>query len=244
MRKLALHLALVALGIAIGLCIDRSRSDERTSGMTFDSGYSDCRHTPSPDGQWYQKDQEHSNRYKAGCGTFGFSVALNSAWTVGVHYVSLGRVRTDALAVAYPDDDHSKLPAGINTRRSECNPSFKSSCLYQWHSSSFTRGANFSIARRLLDVGGVRFDGKVGLYVHRLSSNSIVEPLGCRDNCAWRVQIDQSGERVTPMYGVIASWKHFYAGWEFYERIGEHTPVTANVKGRVEMKTIGLRIPF
>lgn len=241
---------LVALGLLLGIGLtpradDRPRlSFEAAPKVTLDAGYADCRHTPSPDGQWYQKDQDGTGRYKAGCGTFGFSGALNDDWTVGVHYVSLGRTRVDALAVAFPGDDRANMTSDINPRRAECSPQFAQGCLYQWHTGSFVRGVNFSLARKLFRIGDVRFDGKVGLYAHRLSSNAIVEPLGCRDNCPWRIQVDQSGERIKPMWGAVAKWKYFYASWEFYEGIGAHTPVTANIKGRADVKTIGVSIPL
>ena len=251
MRPALNSLAYVLLGLLLGIGLTPRAADdqprlsfEAAPRATLDAGYSDCRLPPSPDGQWYQKDQDGTGRYKAGCGTFGISAALNDDWTVGVHYVSLGRTQVDALAVAFPGDDRANMTADIDPRRPECSPQFAQGCLYQWHTGSFTRGVNFSIARRLFDLGPVRFDGKIGLYAHRLSSNAIVEPLGCRDNCAWRVQIDQSAERIAPMWGAVVKWKYFYFGWEFYERIGEHTPVTANIKGRAEVKTIGVRVPL
>jgi len=58
------------------------------------------------------------------------------------------------------------------------------------------------------------------------------------------VQVDQSAERITPMWGAVVRWKWLFASWESYENIGSHTPVTANVKGAVEVKTIGVRIPI
>lgn len=216
---------------------------ERKSGVTLDIGISDNRATPSPDGQWYQKDQDGTGRYKTTAGTFGVSFDLNPAWTVGIHYVNLGRYHVDALAVAYPEDDRAKMAAGTNTTRPECNPQFAAACLYQWHTASYVRGINFSTSFKVFEVEGVRFDAKVGAFAHKLSSSAIVEPLGCRDNCPWRVQIDQSAERIAPMWGAVVSWKWLAFAWESYERIGEHTPVTANVKGRVEAKTILLRIP-
>lgn len=231
------------LGVLIALGIN-SIAQEKKSGITVDVGYSDNRFTASPDNQWYQKDQEHSSRYKSGGGTLGASFDLNPAWTVGIHYVQLGRTNVDALAVAFPGDDRANMTADINPRRAECSTSFKEGCIAQWHTTTYTRGLNFSFAHRLFDLGGVRFDGKVGLYAHRLSSHAIVEPLGCRDNCPWRIQVDQSAERIAPMWGVVARWKYLFFSWESYENIGVHTPVTANVKGSVEVKTIGVRIPL
>lgn len=246
--------ALVALGMAVGyvggiatlaaLAQQKMPIEPKRTSATADLGYSDCRFTASPDGQWYQKDQEHSSRYKAGCGTAGVSFYLNPAWSVGIHYVQLGRTNVEALAVAFPGDDRAQLVAGTNTTRAACNPSFGSGCLYQWHTGSFTRGVNFSTSFRMFEVEGVRFDAKVGAYFHKLSSTAVVEPLGCRDNCPWRITVDQSAQSVSPMWGAVVSWKWLYASWESYERIGAHTPVTANVKGSVEVKTIGVRIPL
>jgi len=236
--------ALVLLGAVIGNALVSGAQTERKAGVSLDFGISDNRFTPSPDGQWYQKDQDGTGRYKTTAGTFGLSFDLNPVWTVGVHYVSLGRPHVDALAVAFPEDDRSKLVAGTNTTRPACNGSFTEACLYQWHTASYARGVNFSTSIRLFEVEGVRFDAKAGLYAHKLSQAAIVEPLGCRDNCPWRIQVDQSAERITPMWGGVVRWKWLFASWESYEGIGAHTPVTANVKGRVEVKTIGVRIPI
>lgn len=237
--------ALLLLGVAIGVCIQAARSDERKSSVSLDLGLSANRATPSPDGQWYQKDQDGTGLYKSTAGTFGASFYLNPAWTVGIHYVSLGRFHVDALAVAFPGDDRKNMTAGIDPLRAECRtPPFKAGCLDQWHTASYARGINLSTSFKMFEVEGVRFDAKVGLYTHKLTSAAIVEPLGCRDNCSWRVQVDQSAERISPMWGVVVRWKYLFASWESYERIGEHTPVTANIKGPVEVKTIGVRIPI
>lgn len=242
---------LVVLGLLLGIGLTPHADDKPRLSfepvapkVTADLGYADCRATPSPDGQWYQKDQDGTGRYKAGCGTFGFSAALNDDWTVGIHYVSLGRNRVDALAIAFPGDDRANMTAAIDPLRSACGATFTEGCKYQWHTGSFTRGLNFSLARRLFDFGPVRFDGKVGLYAHTLSSDAVVEPLGCRDNCPWRVLVDQSHNSIKPMWGAQVKWKYLFASWEFYEGIGAHTPVTANIKGRTEVKTIGVSIPL
>ncbi len=215
------------------------------SGITFDAGYADCRFTPSPDGQWWQKDQDHSNRYKAGCGTLGFSARLNPAWTAGIHFVSLGRAETNALAVTCPGDDCAARDTTANIRRAECSTSFKDNCLYQWRGAGRAEGFNFSLRYHLFDMGKVRIEAKGGAFAHRLAWNEVVEPMGCMDNCSWRIQVDQrSSYRIAPMGGAVASWGYFYASWEFYGRIGEHTPVSAGVKGPVEVKTIGVMIPL
>ena len=215
------------------------------SGVTFDAGYADCRFTPSPDGQWWQKDQQHSNRYKAGCGTLGFSAKLNPAWTAGIHFVSLGRAMTNALAVACDGDDCSKRDMTADLQRAECRDGFKANCLYQWRGAGRAEGVNFSLRYHLFDMGAVRIEAKGGAFAHRLAWNEVVEPMGCMDNCSWRIQIDQrSRYMVAPMGGVVASWGYLYASWEVYGRIGEHSPVSAGVKGPVEVKTIGVMIPL
>ena len=233
-------------GMLIGFTLSLAGSSfsEDRAKITADLGFANCRHTPSPDGQWYQKDQDHSNRYKGGCGTFGLSIPVSGNWTAGIHYVSLGRVETHALAVNFPGDDRANMTAEINPRRAECRESMKEGCLYQWHTGSSTHGLNFSASYLLFNLGDASIEAKGGLYVHKLSNAAVVEPLGCRDNCAWRGHLDQSATRIAPMWGGVVRWKWLYASWEFYERIGEHTPVTANIKGRVEVKTIGVSIPL
>lgn len=243
-------LVLLGMGIAIGITAKADKAefakaiDETASKFSADAGYSDCRYTASPDGQWYQKDQEHSSRYKAGCGTFGLGFKATEDFTLGVHYVQLGRTNVEALAVAFPGDNRALMTADIIPTRPACSPSFSAGCLYQWHTGSFTRGLNLSASYKLFDLGPVRFEGKGGLYFHKLSSTAVVEPLGCRDNCPWRVTVDQSAMSVGPMWGAVVRWKYFYASWESFERIGAHTQVTANVKGPVEVKTIGVSIPL
>lgn len=233
-------------GLLAGLIVAVAGSNHAQSRLSLDAGYSDCRATPAPDGQWVQLDQPHDgSRYKAGCGTAGLSFKVNDSWTLGVHYVSLGRVETHAFAVTMPGDDLLYRNASLDSRRAECQPAFnENNCAYSWDTGSFTRGVNFSASRKLLNIGDVRIEGKGGLYVHKLSNHAVVTPIGCRDSCAWQINIDQSAERVSPMWGAVARWKYFYASWEFYERIGEHTPVTANIKGRTEVKTIGFSIPL
>lgn len=249
--KLSREIALVGLGLMLGVGLT-PRADDKprlnfepaAPKVSLEAGYADCRATPSPDGQWYQKDQDRTSQYKAGCGTAGFSFSLNENWTAGIHFVSLGRTNVDALAIAFPGDARENMTADIDPLRAECQPSFHEGCKYQWHTRSFTRGLNFSLSRLLFKIGDARIEAKGGLYAHKLSSNAVYEPLGCRDNCAWRGTLDQSAERISPMWGVVLKWGYFYAGWELYERIGEHTPVTANIKGRTEVKTIGVRIPL
>lgn len=247
-------LAVLLLGVVFGVAINAALSEpektrgvlfDRNTGITLDFGLSDNRFTPSPDDQWRQKDQDGTGRYKTTAGTFGLSFELNPAWTVGIHYASFGRPHVDALAVAFPGDARENMTAAIDPKRADCQPQFNGNgCLYQWHTASYVRGVNFSTSFRMFEIEGVRFDAKVGLFAHKLSTSAIVEPLGCRDNCPWRVQVDQSAERISPMLGAVVRWKWIFASWESYERIGAHTPVTANVKGAVEVKTIGVRIPL
>lgn len=260
--KLGRNVGLITFGMLLGyagglatlhaLSQQKMPIEPKGHGVTLDLGFSDNRFTPSPDNQWYQKDQEHSSRYKAAGGTVGLSFDLNPAWTVGIHYVSLGRPHVDALAVAFPADDRAKMVAGVNTTRPACGAQYTEACLYQWHTAAYVRGLNFSTSFRLFEVEGVRFDAKLGAYVNQMSQAAIVEPLGCRDNCPWRIQVDQSVNRVSPMWGAVVRWKWLFVSWEAYEGIGgrpsipadRDQQITANVKGRVEVKTIGVRIPL
>lgn len=251
MRKLQYDVALIAFGLLLGIGLTPKADDKprlnfepAAPKVSLDAGYSDCRPTASPEGQWWQRDQDRTRQNKSGCGTFGASFALNDDWTAGIHFVSLGRTNMDADAIAFPGDDRANMTADIDPLRAECGVSFHEGCKLQWHTQTFTRGLNFSLTRLLFKIGDARIEAKGGLYAHKLSSHAVYEPLGCRDNCPWRGTLDQSAERISPMWGVVFKWGYFFAGWEFYERIGEHTPVTANIKGRAEVKTAGLRWTF
>jgi len=242
-------IGMLALGFIAGVLIVAANAQKMNiepskSGVSLDLGYSDCRFTPAPDGQWYQKDQDHSSRYKAGCGTAGFSFDLTPGWTVGIHYVQLGRTRVDALAIAFPGDDRAKFDASTVPTRAECDRTWHDGCTYQWRSSSFTRGVNFSTSFRMFELGSVRFDAKVGAYAYKITQSSVVEPLNCRDDCAWRGVMEQNGKGLSPTWGGVVRWKFLYASWERYETVGDHMPVVANFKGPVEVKTIGVRIPL
>lgn len=218
-------------------------SFESKPKVTADLGYADCRFTSAPDGQYYQKDQNHSQQLKAGCGLAGFSFA-RGPWTFGLHYVDLGTARTEAVAIAFEGDEKANFPAGTDPYRSECVAGIKGNCAYQFRTSNKVYGFNFSAARELFKIGEVSFDAKAGLYLHRLVLHAQVEPTTCRDNCPWTFRMEQAATRITPTWGAVVRWKYFFASWEFYENIGNHTPVTAGIKGRSEVKTIGVSIPL
>lgn len=213
-------------------------------GVSLELGYVQPRYTPSPDNQWWQKDQDSSGRYKTNGMSVGLNFDLNPSWTASLRYVDLGRPRVDALAVTFPNDSRADLVPGTDTLRAECSTSYQSGCLYQWHTQSHIRGFEFDFAQKLFQIGTVRVDGKVGLLAYHMNQTAVWEPLGCRDNCPWRLTFNQSGNGLSPSWGAVVRWKYLYFMWDFKERIGEHMPVTANVKGRMEVKTFGLRIPL
>lgn len=241
-------LAFVVLGFIGGVCLRAAMPDdakpERHSGVTFDTGYADCRHTSAPDGQYYQKNQNFSQQLKSGCGTAGLSYRLSDDWILGADYVSLGTARTEATAIAFTGDDAANFAAGTDAYRAECKDGIKGNCAYQFRTANKVYGFNFSAAYRFFNVGPVEFYGKGGLYLHRLVLHAQVENVNCRDNCPWTFRMEQSANRLTPMWGVVARWKYFYASWERYENIGAHSPVTAGIKGSAEVKTIGVSIPL
>lgn len=240
---------LVLLGLLLGIGLTPRADDkprvnfEPARKVTLDTGYADCRSTSAPNGQYYQEDQDHSQQLKAGCGTGGFSIA-RGPWTFGLHYVDLGTARTEATAIAFEGDDKAQFTAGTDPFRAECAAGIKGNCAYQFRTSNKVYGFNFSAARELFTIGEVRFDGKAGLYVHRLILHAQVEPTTCRDNCPWTYRMEQAATRITPTWGAVVRWKYFFASWEAYENIGVHSPVTAGIKGRTEVKTVGVSIPL
>lgn len=218
--------------------------EETASRFSADAGYSDCRYTSAPDGQYYQKNQDFSQQLKSGCGTAGLSYRLSPDWIFGLHYVSLGTARTEAYAIAFEGDDAAQFKVGTDPNRAECQEGVKGNCAYGFRTSNKVYGFNFSAAYRLFNVGDVEFYGKGGMYLHRLVLHAQVEPTTCRDDCAWTLRMEQAATRLTPTWGAMAKWKYFYASWERYENIGVHSPVTAGIKGSVEVKTIGVSIPL
>lgn len=238
-----LLLGAVLGNIAFNHSADFTKALEEAPRFTIDIGYSDNRFNSAPDGQYYQKDQNHSQQLKSGGGTFGLSFKHES-WTFGAHYVDLGTARTEATAIAFAGDARANFTAGTDPYRTECVEGLTGNCAYQFRTSNKVRGVNFSAARELFKIGEVSFDGKAGLYLHRLVLHAQVEPTTCRDNCPWTYRMEQAATRISPTWGGVVRWKYFYASWEAYENIGVHSPVTAGIKGRTDVKTIGVSIPL
>lgn len=237
--------SLAVLGAAIACVWPRAAQathDPQTL-TTAELGYSDCRYTPSPNGQFWQSDSDHSSRYKSGCGRFGLGLQITPAWNLNAAWVNLGRTDVNALAWACPGDDCTRLVKSVSP---DCPQALKENCQYRFNSGAYARGLALGTRLRLFEAGPIKVEVLGGLYAHKLTSHAQVEPINCHDgpNCQRFSTLDQTAFRISPIWGASAQWKFLFVSWEAYENIGVHTPVTANVKGRVEVKTLGLRIPF
>ncbi len=234
------------------LSILASSASAKDDGIRLQGAVGDCRFTGSPDGQWWQRDHEHSNDFKEHCGEIGISVPVAYGFRAHARFVTLGRAHTRAFAQTYPDDNKSRADLTLDPRRAECQPQFTSNCEYYWTGDGGpTPGFVLGFSHDLFSVGVVRFEGEAGAFIHQLKWNNQVYPLGCAENdCPWRIAINQkSGYQVAPMVGLtsyigIARGIDLYVAFREYLRIGEHVNVTAGIKGPVEQWLAGVQLTF
>mgnify|MGYP001610157030 CR=1 FL=1 len=210
---------------------------------TFDLGAGECRYTRAPNGTWRQDEFQNSFRTVDNCQSFGFSFAPVKNWTFGLHYVSLGSVALDAIAVTCPKDDcdNTRDPSKDFTR-AECKDHFnEDNCAYRWVSGGNAKGIHTTAAWRAFDMGALGFDLRGGLFFHQLKYAAAVENVGCSDDpsCRQLTVTQKTHFAIRPTMGLGVKYqptflKGGYLGvtWDRFVGIGDRVKdMTAGFKG-------------
>jgi hypothetical protein len=251
------RIAALVLVFAALLALAQLASAATLDGLRVEGGVGDCRFSPSPPGQWWQPDHEHSNDYKDHCGEIGASLPVASVFgrelRLGARYVTLGRAHTRAIARTFDNDDAKLADASLDPQREECHKQIAKDCDLWWTGDGGAKGLEFALTYELLSRGPFRLEGEAGAYVHQIKWNNQVYPLGCPDtSCAYRVTVNQKSDyQISPVVGLRLFFElsredklDLFVGFQEFLRIGEHTPVTAGVKGPVEKWTFGIAKTF
>lgn len=212
-----------------------------------------CRQEASTDGTYWQRDQEHSNRYKTnGCIEYGAHWQLTPVYGLNVRFApNMGTSRTRALAYTCPNDDCTTL-AKAEASRPECKDGIASNCKYLWKGEGGIRNAlTFSVDAEVARLGPVGLELEGGATLYRMTWHQQVSRTDCEDgDCAWRLNIEQrTGYFITPMIGAGVRWRaskeiSFVAGTQYYFRTTEHTPATMGFGGRLQKWMIGASYHF
>lgn len=223
------------------------------AGLRFEMAGGQCRYERSPDGMWWQKDQENASQYKDnGCGEIGIAGKLNPTYGWSLRYVNLGRAHTRALAVTCPNDDCALRNNSLDFRRPECLNSFNGdNCQYQWNGDGGIKGLNFALSTEMVKLGRVSVEGEIGVLLYQMKWNEQVFPLGCDDGaCPWRVTVDQkTGYYLSPMGGLTAKLaltpnSSLFMGTRLYLRTSQHVPIASGVQGYVQCWMAGIQTSF
>lgn len=223
-----------------------SKLMEGQSELKFELGVGQCRFGPSPDGMWWQKDQEHSNRYKTnGCIEWGVAGKVNPLFGWSLRWVDLGQAHTNALAIACANDDCSKTDR-TQIRRAECSAGIKGDCLYQWKGAGGIKGVNFALSMEMLRHGHLSLEGELGVLVYRMRWSEQIYPMGCDGaSCPWRYEVEQkTGYYASPEVSLIARYKYLWAGTRYYTRTSQHVPISAGISGPAQTWMAGVQVPF
>lgn len=252
---------LCLLGVALGYiggmqAVSKAQEKALLEGKTtFDLGAGECRYTRAPNGTWRQDEFPNSFRTVDNCQSLGFSFDLNKYWTFGIHYVSLGSVALDAVAVTCPNDDcNNTRDSSKDFSRADCLKWNEDNCAYRWVSGGNAKGALATAAYRLFDMGALGFDIRGGLFFHQLKYSAVVENMGCPDAPSCRmVEVTQKTHfSVRPTYGLGAKyapgWMHGgYVGvtWDRFVGIGDRVKeMTAGFKGDTDRLMLWAGLPL
>ena len=235
----------------MGVAIVAARSDEPKPRWGLEVAGGQCRYGSSPDGMWWQSDQEHSNRYKTnGCMQFGGALYLNPAWAVTARAINLGHAGLNALAVACPGDDCSKSNPALDKQRAACAGKFTEDCLYRWKGAGDIKGVLFGFRAKALSAADFSVEPELGVFVYRARWSAQVYPLTCSsgaDNatCPWRIEAEQkSGYYVSPEAGLMLRYKYLFAGTQYFFRTTQHTNITAGIGGPAQTWIAGVTVNF
>lgn len=245
-------LAGLLIGIAGSNFAQKSVLDGKT---TFDLGAGECRYTRAPNGTWRQDEFQNSARMVDNCQSLGFSFQPVHDWTFGIHYVSLGSVAIDAVAVTCPKDDCDNYrDKAKDFYREDCKKWNEDNCAYRWVSGGNAKGALATASYRLFDMGALGFDLRGGLFFHQLKYAAVVENLGCPDMPSCRqLEVTQKTDfAVRPVLGFGAKYapeflKGGFVGvtWDRFFQIGDRVKqMTAGFKGDTDRLMLWAGVPL
>lgn len=221
--------------------------------LALETGAGQCRYQASPDGMWWNTDQQHSNRYKTnGCLQFGLHGTINPAMGYTVSWVNLGWARTNAQAVACAGDD---CPPKKDPRRAECNNELTADCLYDFRGAGGIKGVLFAWTYSPFRFGDFVPEIETGILAYKARWSVRVTPLNCSADdrtCAWTREIEQSTRCglicLSPELGATVWWKRFGVelglGGQYLFRTTQHTPMTAGYSGSAQTWLLKGRIPL
>lgn len=260
-RRALDSVACVLFGLLLGIGLTPRADDkprlniEPVRAVTLDLGLGECRYTRAPNGTWRQDEFQNSFRTVDNCGSMGFSFPLATSLTFGLHYVSLGSVALDAIAVTCPKDDCDNTRDNTKDfRRADCLKWNEDNCAYRWVSGGNAKGALASAAYRVFDMGALGFDLRGGLFFHQLKYSAVVENIGCQDmpSCRQLEVTQRTHFAVRPVFGLGAKyapgWMHGgYVGvtWDRFVGIGDRVKeMTAGFKGDTDRLMLWAGLPL
>lgn len=242
---------LIGVACLLAVCV---ATNSMAESLHFDAAFGQCRYQKSPDGMWWQSDQENISRYKDnGCWQLGVSGPLTPRFSWTARYVNLGGIQTYSLAVTCPSDDCSNRDKSKDFQRAECNPKFlDDNCRYQWLGQGRIRGLSFGLGAELLRAGPLGVEAEAGILIYQLQYDAQIYPMGCTDgSCPWRERINQKdGPYVSPMFGgtlrlhLNGSNSSVFVTTQIFTRTSQHTPITAGYSGYVQTWLAGIRTSF
>lgn len=243
------------LGLILALTVFAAKAEglKLHDALRFDAAMGQCRYQSSPDGMWYQKDQEHHNSYKDMCGELGISGKLNPVYGWSIRYVNLGMVHTNAYAVTCPADECDKRTAGLDPKRAECDPVYNDdSCKYRFLGGGGIKGFNFAISAEVARIKKFSLEAEAGVLLYQLRWAAQVYPLSCYDSpCQWKAGgADQkAGPFLSPMVGLTARYDltetaSVFVATRFYLRTSQHTPVSPGFSGYIQTWLAGVSFGF
>lgn len=242
-KALLLFLTGAAAGISLALTINTyaeksnfARLVEGEPQTYLNLGAGQCRYGEAPDGQWQNRDQEHSNRHKTnGCLQFGAAWRLNPSMGFSIDWVNLGWARNNAQAVACAND---KCPPQQDPRRAECNDKLTGDCLYNFRGAGGIKGIKFVATWETPKWHDFSAQFGAGAFAYVIRQSMRVTPLNCTADdrtCNWTREIEQKTRCglvcLSPEVEATLWWKNLGFGWQHYFRTTQHTNMTAAFGG-------------
>lgn len=210
-----------------------------------------CGYGPAPDGMWYNRDREHTNRFTTnGCPQFGISGKVSPAFGWSIDWINLGWARTNAQAVACAGDDCSKTNQA-QIQRAECSAGLKGDCLYNFRGAGGIKGLKIGATWSTPQWHGLSAELGAGILAYKSRWSVRVTPLDCAADdrtCAWTREIEQSTRCglvcLSPEIEATLWYRNFGIGGQYYFRTTQHTNMTAGFAGPAHVWLIKARIPF
>lgn len=244
-------LALVVLGLAVGIAIRASHSEGLKlvddPQVKLEVALGQGRFQKSPDGMWRQDPYENASRYKDNHSSeIGFAFRLTERYGMSVRWVNPGHITTSARAETCPEDN-CKLTNRAALFREECAHKDVQHCVQLWEGGGGVHGVNIAFNTELARIGQVSLDGELGAFAYEMYWVAKVYPLACKDHsaCEWsRTDKQESGLYLSPMLGLTARWKGLFVATRYYTRTTEHTSISPGFSGGIQTWLVGGSLPL